>query len=99
MFLVVGGNAIHDFLVCSFQAVPTQHLDPFTGIEVFVMLEEVFNRLQTNRIQVGVGLPATPPSSSIFRMPRALQGTTTPGGRGTGVTTSTSTGSPSPEMV
>ena len=44
-------------------------------------------------------LPSTPASSSIFRMPSARQGTTTPGCSGYGVITSTSTGSPSPERV
>jgi hypothetical protein len=44
-------------------------------------------------------LPSIPASSSIFRMPRARQGTTTPGCSGYGVITSTSTGSPSPDRV
>ena len=44
-------------------------------------------------------LPSTPASSSIIRMPRGRQGTTTPGSSGYGAITSTSTGSPSPDRV
>ena len=44
-------------------------------------------------------LPSPPASSSIFRMPIGRQVTTTPGISGTGVITSTSTGSPSSASV
>ena len=68
------------------------------------ILKAQLDQLQTvNKLLFSVGtatsLESPPASSSIFRMPNGRHGMTTPGCKGNGVTTSTSTGSPSAAMV
>src|SRR5690606_24702974 len=41
--LLICRNAVEDFLLGGFGAVPAQHLDPLAFFEVLVVLEEVFD--------------------------------------------------------
>src|SRR4051794_34143681 len=49
-------DAFQDQLVRVFGATPAQHFDPFAGLEILVVLEEVLDLLQRDLGQVAVGL-------------------------------------------
>ena len=44
--LLVGSDAVDDFLLGGIDAFPAQHLDPLARFQVLVVLEEVADRLQ-----------------------------------------------------